>query len=291
MRSRPGFTGGGLDRADRFRNDAAAIERMLGDWRGRLLMLDALDPSLDDAGGLIWTTLADLPADAEPILLGLEGDRPYFTCVTPDMRPVRGRSPRIMQMLGLLREGDAARYAQARSVVDWHVRHRFCAECGSPTCMIRAGWARTCDNCAAEHFPRTDPVVIMIAEHDGRALLGRGPGWPPGRYSALAGFVEVGESVEEAVAREIWEETGVRVRDVEYVASQPWPFASSLMIACTAVADDDALTIDINEIEDAIWVSRADCAAALAGDADAPFLAPPPYAIAHTLLTAWVGND
>lgn len=291
MRLKPGFTGGGLDRADRFRNDAAAMQAMLGDWRGRLLMLDALDPSLDDSGGLIWTTLADLPADAEPILLGLEGERPYFTCVTPDMRPVRGRSPSIMRMLGLLREGDAARYAQARSVVDWHVRHRFCAECGRPTRMIRAGWARSCDNCAAEHFPRTDPVVIMIAEHDGRALLGRGPGWPPGRYSALAGFVEVGESIEEAVAREIWEETGVRVAEVDYVASQPWPFASSLMIACVAEAEDDALTIDRNELEDAIWVSRADCAAALAGDAGAPFLAPPPYAIAHTLLTAWVGND
>lgn len=291
MRLRPGFTGGGLDRADRFRNDAAAIQAMLGDWRGRLLMLDALDPLLDDAGGLVWSTLADLPEDAEPILLGLEGERPYFTCVTPEMRPVRGRSPRIMQMLGLLREGDAARYAQARSVVDWHVRHRFCAECGNPTHMIRAGWARACDNCGAEHFPRTDPVVIMIAEYDGRALLGRGPGWPPGRYSALAGFVEVGESIEEAVAREIWEETGVRVDDVDYVASQPWPFASSLMIACVAKAEGDTLTIDTNELEDAIWVSRADCAAALAGDASAPFLAPPPYAIAHTLLAAWVEDD
>ncbi len=291
MRLRPGFTGGGLDRADRYRNDPAAIDAMLGDWRGRLLMLDALDPSLDDDGGLAWTTLADLPANAEPILLGLEGERPYFTCVTPEMRPVRGRSTRIMQMLGLLRDGDAARYAQARSVVDWHVRHRFCAECGSATRMARAGWARHCEGCGAEHFPRTDPVVIMIAEHDRRALLGRGPGWPPGRYSALAGFVEVGETIEEAVAREIWEETGVRVHDVDYVASQPWPFASSLMIACTAEAEDDALTIDTNEIEDAMWVNREDCRRALAGEAGAPFLAPPPYAIAHTLLTAWVGND
>lgn len=126
----------------------------------------------------------------------------------------------------------------------------------------------------------------MIAEHDGRALLGRGKGWPEGRYSALAGFVEPAESVEEAVAREIVEEAGVRVTDVRYVASQPWPFPSSLMIACIGRAEGDTITLDTNELEDAIWVERDVVRAVLAGE-PGPFLPPPPYAIAHTLLTVW----
>ena len=129
----------------------------------------------------------------------------------------------------------------------------------------------------------------MIADHDGRALLGRGKNWPAGRYSALAGFLEPGESIEEAVAREIREEAGVVVDRVRYVASQPWPFPSSLMIACIGEAADDALTVDHNELEDAIWVSRADVRRVLAGE-EGPFLPPPPYAIAFTLLTAWAAG-
>jgi NAD+ diphosphatase len=182
---------------------------------------------------------------------------------------------------------DAALYAGARSLVDWHARHGFCSVCGTATAIFRAGWARKCPNCGAEHFPRVDPVVIMIAEHQGRALLGRQPAWPPGRYSALAGFLEVGESIEEAVAREIFEEAGVRVRAVRYLASQPWPFPSSLMIACIAEAEGDAITLDANELEDARWFTRDEVRQALARDPEALFGAPPPYAIAHTLLTAW----
>ena len=194
---------------------------------------------------------------------------------------------RLFGMLDRFAPGEAATYAAARSVLDWHCRHRFCANCGGATALFRAGWARRCDGCGAEHFPRVDPVVIMIAEHHGRALLGRQAAWPQGRYSALAGFLEPGESMEEAVAREIFEEAGVRVANVRYVASQPWPFPSSLMMACVADAEDDSLTLDANELEDAIWVSRDEVRAVLAGEATTPFLAPPPYAIAHTLLTAW----
>ena len=128
----------------------------------------------------------------------------------------------------------------------------------------------------------------MLAEHDGRVLVGRQHQYPPGRFSALAGFVEPGESIEEAVARELMEEAGIAVGDVRYVASQPWPFPGSLMIACLARAETDALRLDPTEIEAAMWVDRAGVAAALAGDADAPFLAPPPYAIAHTLLRRWL---
>jgi NAD+ diphosphatase len=258
----------------------------LGDWRARLLKLENFEPELDGEGRLVWTTLADAPEDSDLLLLGLDGDKPFFAALTPGMLPPAGRPMRMFGLLDRLAPGEAATYAAARSLLDWHTRNRFCANCGTVTNIFRAGWGRLCPNCHAEHFPRVEPVVIMIAEHDGRALLGRQHGWPEGRYSALAGFLEVGESIEEAVAREIFEEAGVRVSDVRYIASQPWPFPSSLMIACAGMAEDDAITLDTHELEDAIWVSREVVRAVLAGE-PGPFLPPPPYAIAFTLLTEW----
>ncbi len=288
----PGFTGGTLDRADALRHDPAALSAKL-DWRARLLRLDGLTPQIED-DRLAWTNLGDLPEGAEVILLGLDAqDRAHVAALLPDTgegtTPAM-RSPALMTMLAALPPGEAATYAAARSLLDWHARHRFCARCGSTTHLFRAGWGRQCDACYTDHFPRVDPVVIMIAEHDGRALLGRGKGWPEGRYSALAGFLEPGESVEEAVAREIHEEAGVRVTNVRYVSSQPWPFPSSLMIACIGEAEDDAITLDTNELEDAMWVPRDLVRAVLAGE-PGPFVAPPPYAIAHTLLTVWAAQD
>ncbi len=194
-----------------------------------------------------------------------------------------------MRLLPLLSGEDAALYGTARSLIEWHNGHRFCGKCGHLTEMFRAGWGRKCGNCGKEHFPRTDPVVIMLAEYEGKALVGRQTRFPPGFFSALAGFVEPGESLEEAVARELFEEAGIRVSNVTYVASQPWPFPSSLMIGCRAVANDPALTLDTTEIEAAMWVDKADVRAALAGDMDAPFLAPPPLAIARYLLEDWAG--
>ena len=287
----PGITGGRLDRADHLRHDGEALAAATGDWRARLLKLDGLVPEVSEEGALGWTTLAEAPDGAELILLGLEGGKPHFTAWMPDGRDGEAspmRSPAITHALATLQPAEAQTYAAARSVIEWHNRHGFCAKCGHATDIIRAGWGRECPNCGTEHFPRVDPVVIMIAEHDGRALVGRGKGWPPGRYSALAGFLEPGESIEEAVAREIREESGVRVHRVRYIASQPWPFPSSLMIACVAEAEDDTITLDENELEDAIWVPRDQVRAVLAGEADTPFLPPPPFAIAHTLLTAWV---
>ncbi|WP_284054132.1 NAD(+) diphosphatase [Stakelama marina] len=285
---RPGFTGGMLDRVDHVRTDAEALAEAVGDWRARLLKLDGLHPELDGEGRLGWTTLADAPDDAELILLGYVDGKPHFAARRPEDRPSTARTPALAQTLDMLRPEEAAHYAAARSLVDWHARHRFCAACGTLTNPFRAGWGRHCPNCGAEHFPRVDPVVIMIAEHDGRALLGRQPPWPQGLYSALAGFLEVGESIEEAVAREIAEEAGVQVGRVHYVASQPWPFPSSLMIGCIAEADDDTITIDANELEHARWFTRDEVRAALAGDADAPFKVPARYAIAHTLMQAWL---
>ncbi len=288
----PGFTGGLLDRADGLRHDPAALSAKL-DWRARLLKLDGLMPQIED-GRLAWTSLADLPDDAEIVLLGLDAqDRAHVAALLPasgEGTTPAMRSPALMSVLGALEAGEAATYAAARSLLDWHARHRFCARCGSTTHLFRAGWGRQCDACYTEHFPRVDPVVIMIAEHDGRALLGRGKGWPEGRYSALAGFLEPGESIEEAVAREIHEEAGVRVTGVRYVSSQPWPFPSSLMIACIGEAEDDAITLDTTELEDAMWVPRDLVRAVLAGE-PGPFVAPPSYAIAHTLLTEWARRD
>ena len=283
----PGFTGGMLDRADRLRHDPDGLAAALGDWRARLLVLGpGYEPQVDDAGRLGWSTLADAPADADLLLLGLDEGRARVAAITGEAGGAAFRSPRLMAALAEMAPGEAATWAAARSVLDWHARHRFCANCGHGTTPFRAGWGRRCPTCATEHFPRTDPVVIMVAEHDGRALLGRQAAWPKGRYSALAGFLEPGESIEEAVAREIGEEAGVRVRDVRYVASQPWPFPSQLMIACIATAENDAITLDRTELEDAIWAPRAEVAAVLAGGEGA-FIAPPPYAIAHTLLTRW----
>lgn len=285
----PGFTGGLLDRADRLRHDADALAAATSDWRARVLKLENFEPTLSDDGRLEWGNLADVPDGAELILLGLDNGRPHFTAFTPGMRAPGGRPMRLFPMLDRFAPGETATYAAARSLLDWHSRHQFCANCGTSTTMFRAGWARQCCNCQAEHFPRVDPVVIMIAEHHGRALLGRQPAWPAGRYSALAGFLEPGESMEEAVAREIFEEAGVRVSNVRYIASQPWPFPSSLMMACVATAEDDVITLDTNELEDAIWVERSVVQAVLAGE-PGPFLAPPPYAIAHTLLSAWAAG-
>ncbi len=283
----PGFTGGTLDRADRVRHDPALLDAALADPAARLLVLDGLDPALDDAGHLSWTGLD--AAAGELLFLGYDSGAPRFASALPPGHPVPpGRSPALFAMLDRFAPADAANYAAARSLVDWHGRHGFCANCGTATAIFRAGWARKCPHCGAEHFPRVDPVVIMLAELGDRVLLGRQPPWPPGRYSALAGFLEVGESIEEAVAREIHEEAGVRVRDVRYVASQPWPFPSSLMIACIGVADDDAITIDANELEDARWFTREEVRLAMARDPAATFGAPPPYAIANTLLAAWM---
>jgi NAD+ diphosphatase len=286
----PGFTGGTLDRADHLRHDADAFATALGNWQSRLLKLDGFEPEVDDSGRLAWAMLADAPDDAEFVLLGLDGGRARFAAVPPAGGPAPSfRSPTLFRLLDQLQPGEAATFATARSLVDWHLRHRFCAQCGAPTAIFRAGWGRKCGACNAEHFPRVDPVVIMLAEHGGRALVGRQPAFPKGRYSALAGFLEPGESIEEAVRREIGEEAGLPIGAVRYVASQPWPFPAQLMIACVAQAQHDRITLDANELEDAMWVTRDDVRAALAGEG--PFLAPPPYAIAHTLLEAWSAGE
>ncbi len=284
------FAGSPLDRADNLRADPDALAGMMN-WKARLLKLDALMPEMDETGRLAWGTLADASEVAELVFLGIDrsegGEKPCFAAVPPegDASP-RMANPRLWSLMATLHPEDLALYGGARSLIDWHARHRFCANCGAPTNITKGGWQRNCDNCGSQHFPRTDPVTIMLAEHEGRLMLGRGKGWPEGRFSALAGFVEPGETIEEGVAREVFEESGVRVRDVSYVASQPWPFPSQLMIGCHSYADDDALVIDYTEMAEIIWFTRDEVASSVAGNG--PFHAPPPHAIAHTLMKWWL---
>lgn len=285
---RIGFTGAGLDRMDALRPDRARLAAAAACGDARLLALAGLDPVLGEDGRLAWGPLAGKPEQL--ILLGFDGDAPRFAPLLDDP-PVGAPAWGVFHILAQMAPGDAAIWGAARALNEWHARHLFCGICGSVTAPFRAGWGRSCAGCGAEHFPRVDPVVIMLAEHGGKVLVGRQPRYPARRYSALAGFVEPGESIEEAVARELMEEAGVAVSAVRYVASQPWPFPGQLMIGCIAAVASPALTLDANELEDAMWVDRAGVRAALAGDAGAPFLAPPPFAIAHSLLAAWRGDQ
>ncbi|HEX9953601.1 MAG TPA: NAD(+) diphosphatase [Allosphingosinicella sp.] len=284
MSNSVGFTGANLDRADNLRLHPQKILELAARPDARLLRLDGLNPVLDEGGNLLWEPL--IAPEAPLIFLGLRGGAPLFAPLVP--APVGQRAWSVFGLLNRMAPADAAIWGGARSLLEWHSRHPFCSMCGQPSALFRAGWGRRCPACAAEHFPRVDPVVIMIAEHDGRILLGRQPQYPPRRYSALAGFVEPGESVEEAVARELKEEAGIEASDVRYVASQPWPFPGQLMIACTARAASAEIVLDRTELEDAFWASRDEVAAAFRGDEGARFLAPPPYAIAHTLLKHWL---
>ncbi|NJM51180.1 MAG: NAD(+) diphosphatase [Sphingomonadales bacterium] len=287
----PGFTGSPLDRADRLRSDEQAYAAILSDWRARILTLDGLDPVVSADGGLAWTSIADIDVKVELILLGLANEKPHFVPLI-EAEGDMFRSPAIWRALSMLPAEDAAIYGTARSLIDWHNSHKYCGKCGGSTKLFRAGWGRKCTACGKEHFPRTDPVVIMLAEYEGRALVGRQSRFPPGNYSALAGFLEPGESMEEAVRREIEEEAGVRCGAVRYITSQPWPFGGSqLMMACIADAKGDTIILDTQELEDAMWVTKAQARDALAGRDDRIFNAPPRFAIAHSLLKYWAEQD
>jgi NAD+ diphosphatase len=286
------FTGSRIDRADNIRCSPELLAQAVTP-NARLLRLDGLDPAITSEGSLSWGSLAEAAPDAELVFLGLRDDRACFAAVPP-AGSTAPANPALWQALATLDPDELATYGGARALVDWHARHRFCARCGAPTRLAKGGWQRNCssDSCRAEHFPRVDPVTIMLVEHEGNLLLGRQPRFPAGNYSALAGFVEPGETIEEAVAREVLEEAGVRVRDVRYVASQPWPFPSSLMIGCHALTDEPALTIDRTELEDARWFTRAEVEdAVVAAGRNEPgeaFRAPGRHAIANALLRWWV---
>jgi NAD+ diphosphatase len=225
----------------------------------------------------------------------LDGD-PVFAAVVPaeaaealeaapdfrtnDLRSLAGEGLIAPHELGLL--------ATAKSLLGWHARQGFCANCGTPTMLAAGGYRRECTACGTHHFPRTDPVVIMLIVRDGACLLGRSPRFHDGMYSCLAGFLEPGETVEDAVRRETFEEVGLTIGAVRYHASQPWPFPSSLMIGCVAESLDAAITLDPEELADARWFSRDAVAAMLEGRHPDGLTTPPPLAIAHLLMRAFV---
>ena len=283
------FAGQPLDRADPVRTDPAKLAALAaGD--SLLLKLEGLLPELAEGGGLAFVPIAEAPAGAELVFLGLRDGRGLFAAVPTEGDPDPAYAHRkTWGAIAQLSPDDLAVFGGARSVLDWHARHRFCARCGHATSPAKGGWQRDCPACKAQHFPRVDPVAIMLVECDGKVLLGRQSRFPPNSFSALAGFIEPGETIEEAVAREVLEEAGVRVRDVRYVASQPWPFPSQLMIGCLGHADSLEITIDTNEIEEARWFTRAEVAEAMAnGRESASFLPPPQQAIAYHLLQWWL---
>ena len=195
---------------------------------------------------------------------------------------------RGMAMQGVVPSDQLSAIAMAKSMVTWHQRHGFCANCGTRTAMKEGGWKRDCSNCKAEHFPRTDPVVIMLVTSGDKCLMGRQKHFPAGMWSCLAGFVEVAETIEAAVRREIFEESGIRCTDVTYYMTQPWPYPSSLMIGCSARATNEDIIVDRTELEDARWFDRAEAMLMLKREHPDGQAGPHPFAIAHHLLGRWL---
>lgn len=238
---------------------------------------------------------AALGAAITSIFLGCDGAKPLFAyeidaalaeSLSLDEK-LHVSDARTIAVDGLLPAALMGPLAEAKALVHWHRKHKFCAACGAPARISSAGWKRICTSCAAEHFPRTDPVVIMLAIKGDRCLLGRQARFPPGMYSCLAGFVEPGETLEAAVRRETLEEAGVRTGQVRYLASQPWPFPASLMIGCIAEALTDDLTIDGEELEHARWFTRDEVRLMIEGTHPEGLLAPQPMAIANAIMRAW----
>ncbi|MGG7565720.1 NAD(+) diphosphatase [Rhodovulum sp. DZ06] len=309
------FAEGTRDRADHLRAQAEKLAALAAAPEARTVPLWRGKPLFDLSGPdpvLAWREAGD-PSLAEaaepPIFLGLEQGAARFALDIsrskapegPDGAP-GGLFDRSMQghpalddtlqfadlrnMMARISGQDAADAATARGMMEWHRSHRFCAKCGSPSAPENGGWRRACTACGALHFPRTDPVVIQLITKGDKLLLGRQPSWPRGFWSLLAGFVEPGESLEAAVRRETFEETGVEVGKVRYLASQPWPFPNSLMFACAGEALGTEIFIDENELEAAKWVSKLELLDAL--DGNTPDLVPGrPGAIAHSVIKAW----
>lgn len=231
------------------------------------------------------------------ILLGLAGTAGRFAVGVPGAADDEERAAaagvgladlRALAIAGSLEAGEYGAIAAGRAMLSWHESHRFCARCGQPSTAAEAGWKRVCASCGAEHFPRTDPVVIMSIEHGDRCLLGRSARFPPGMWSCLAGFMEPGETIEAAVRRETFEEAGIAVGRVGYLASEPWPFPGSLMIGLRGEALDTTIRRDESELEDCRWFDRAEVALLLDGRHPDGLFAPPPIAIAHHLMRVFV---
>ena len=288
-----------LDRASVARTSQDFISDKLADEGSSLILLHRGDPLFagDKPAFLSAAARQEISAQAPTVFLGTKAGRAYFAvdvsaAPTPDQAPFAdfGGYVPLREVAGTTDVEDLAIIGQARWLLDWHSRHQFCARCGAPTKMVDGGTKRLCDVCETEHFPRSDPVAIVLAIHGDDCLLGRGPHFPPGFLSALAGFVEAAETPEECAVRELREEAGVTIRNVQYLFSQPWPFPSSMMMGFIAQADDRKLVLDKTEIEEACWVPKSHVARMLTGEIVDGIGAPPAFTIAHQIMRYWVEN-
>jgi len=301
---RLGYTDSSLDRAAELRLDDAKLSALAADSRagayavgGELVVMKA---NADLADPLFSMTEVHALGDtAESIFLGLKRDAGRFGVgLTPAaVETLKARNDLVITDLrsiatkGLVAPEHLPPIAEAKAMLHWHARHRFCSNCGVKTDPVEGGWKRVCPACAGQHFPRTDPVAIMLAVKDDRCLLGRSPRFMASMWSCLAGFVEPGESIEDAVRRETLEEAGIRCGRVTYFRSQPWPFPMSLMIGCHAEALNDDIVVDRNELEDARWFTREEIALMLMRRHPDGLGTPPPVAIAHHIIRAWVEGE
>ena len=299
------FAGNPLDRGERERRDEKWIKDQISNstskflpiWESRVLVSSQEPLKL---GWLDSDQLANAKFDSAPFLLGMLNDSTYFTI---DMSKSTQSAESIEKLTDYKFEDsrtaaealeleDTGILAQARAQINWHNRHGFCSVCGNETSVKRGGQKRECTKCEAEHFPRVDPVIIMVVHDRDYCLLGQSRGRlaATNRYSALAGFVDQAESIEEAVSREVMEEAGIRVKNVAYHSSQPWPFPSSLMIGCHAEADTTEISMDTEEMTDVKWFNRQEVLAALNGE-NANLSIPGRIAIAHHLIRSWAEGE
>jgi NAD+ diphosphatase len=289
-----------LDRRADLREDAAAIEALFADPRARVLVVSGREVAVRrDGDGHPRAALDRAEAiaiagtDAEAVFLGLVGEVGWFALAGPAAAPEAPAAAweaidlRTLAIAGSLPAPQYGALATARALLHWHAGHAFCSRCGSSSRMAAAGWKRLCPACGAEHFPRTDPVVIMSVERGDRCLLGRSAHFPEGMWSCLAGFMEPGETIEAAVRREVLEESGILVGAVAYAASEPWPFPGSLMIGVRADAQSDTIRIDPAELTGCRWFDRDEVRAMLEGRHPEGLFAPPPIAIARHLIAAF----
>jgi len=291
-----------LDRRADLRDDQGAIDALFDDPRARVLVICGGRVAVHrDAAGLPRAALDVAEARAiageaaRPVFLGLDGAVGWFAFAGPEAVDTPAQGWEAVDLRALANEGSlpAPHYgalATARALLHWHVGHTFCSRCGAASHMASSGWKRLCPSCGTEHFPRTDPVVIMSVERGERCLLGRGVHFPEGMWSCLAGFMEPGETIEAAVRREVLEEAGVTIGRVDYVASEPWPFPGSLMIGVRAIAESTDIRIDPKELADCRWFDRAEVRAMLAQNHPAGLCAPSPIAIAHHLLVDFAAS-
>ncbi|MEP7029665.1 MAG: NAD(+) diphosphatase [Pseudolabrys sp.] len=301
---RLGYADSRLERAAELRSDEAALAKMAADPSagayvvgGDLVVMKKGAP-LNQPFFTIAEAQALAPA-TETVFLGHLDGAGQFGHGIPQAtaEALKARDDllitdlRSIAVQGLVAPEHLPPIAQAKAVLHWHARHRFCPNCGAPTLPVQGGWKRDCANCKTEHFPRTDPVVIMLAVDKDFCLLGRSPRFVPTMWSCLAGFIEPGESFEDAVHRETKEEAGITCGQVRYFRSQPWPFPSSLMIGCHAQALSREIVIDKTELEDARWFSKAEAETMLLRKHPQGLTAPPPMAIAHHIIRAWVEGE